>query len=218
MGECLLVFCYTKIGLHFAQTPRARSNGTGKVKIDVRIKMVTAEDVIEIYKKLSTNGIQVWLTGGWGIDALLGRQTRPHKDLDVIMLLDDMVRMTELLSMNGYELDVLWSENRMARDMNGNETATAFVLKDAEEREFDAHALTMDDQGNGMPAWDEAEDFIFKRADLEGLGTVAGFTVRCITPESQIVCHSGYELPEKQLKDLDLLHEKFGVGYPGGLA
>ena len=112
--------------------------------------MVAAEDVIEIYEKLSTNGIQVWLTGGWGIDALLGRQTRPHKDLDVIMLLDDMLRMRELLSMDGYELDVLWSENRTAIDTNDNETATAFVLKDAEGREFDAHAITLDDRGNGI--------------------------------------------------------------------
>ena len=127
--------------------------------------MVAAEDVIEIYEKLSTNGIQVWLTGGWGIDALLGRQTRPHKDLDVIMLLDDMLRMRELLSMDGYELDVLWSENRTAIDTNDNETATAFVLKDAEGREFDAHAITLVDRGNGIPAWDEAEDFIFKRED-----------------------------------------------------
>lgn len=176
--------------------------------------MVTAEDVIKIYKRLSTNGIQVWLTGGWGIDALLGRQTRLHKDLDVIMLLDDMVRMRELLSSDGYELDVLWSENRMVRDTNGNETATALVLKDTEGREFDAHAITIDVQGNGIPAWDEAEDFMFKKEDLEGLGMVAGFAIQCITPECQIYCHAGYELPEKQLKDLDLLHGKFNVGYP----
>ena len=52
--------------------------------------MVRAEDVISIYKRLLTNGFQVWMTGGWGIDALLGEQTRPHKDLDLIILLDDV--------------------------------------------------------------------------------------------------------------------------------
>jgi hypothetical protein len=45
--------------------------------------MVRAEDVIRIHQSLSVNGIQVWLTGGWGIDALLGEQTRQHKDLDI---------------------------------------------------------------------------------------------------------------------------------------
>jgi lincosamide nucleotidyltransferase A/C/D/E len=42
--------------------------------------MVSAQDVISIYQRLMAAGIQVWLTGGWGIDALLGEQTRPHKD------------------------------------------------------------------------------------------------------------------------------------------
>ena len=178
--------------------------------------MVTAEDVVEIYKKLSANGIKVWLTGGWGIDALLGKQSRPHKDLDVIMLLDDMIRMTELLSEDGYELDTLWSENRTAKDSKGNETATAFVLKDAEGREFDAHAMTIDEQGNGIPAWDEEENFIFTKEDLSGEGKISVCAVQCITPESQKVCHSGYEIPEKQIRDVELLHEKFRVGYPDG--
>ena len=59
--------------------------------------MMRAEDVIGICRLLEADGIQVWLTGGWGIDALLREQTRPHKDLDVIMLVDDVVRMRELL-------------------------------------------------------------------------------------------------------------------------
>jgi lincosamide nucleotidyltransferase A/C/D/E len=48
--------------------------------------MVRPEDDISIYKCLSTNSIQVWLLGGWGIDALLGQQTRPHKDIDLHIL------------------------------------------------------------------------------------------------------------------------------------
>ena len=175
--------------------------------------MVRAEDVISIYKCLLNNGIQVWLTGGWGIDALLGEQTRPHKDLDVIMLLDDVVRMRELLGRDDYRLKELWSENRWGVDARGFETATAFVLQDSEGREFDAHAMRLDDRGNGIPAW-EAEGFIFKRQDLAGEGMIAGFAVQCLTPEIQVLCHKGYELPEKQLSDLELLHEEFGVEYP----
>lgn len=55
--------------------------------------MVRAQDVISLYQLLLANGIQAWITGGWGIDALLGKQTRPHKDLDVIMLLNDLIWM-----------------------------------------------------------------------------------------------------------------------------
>ena len=73
------------------------------------------------------------------------------------------------------------------------------------------HAMRLDDQGNGIPAWEEAGGFIFKRQDLAGEGMIAGFAVKCLTPESQMLCHTGYELPDKQLRDLELLREKFGV-------
>jgi lincosamide nucleotidyltransferase A/C/D/E len=178
--------------------------------------MVRAEDVISIYQRLLDNGIQVWLTGGWGIDALLREQTRPHKDLDAIMLLDDVVRMRELLGCDGYGLKELWSENRWVVDAHGVETATAFVLQDSEGRELDAHAMRLDDRGNGLPAW-EAEGFVLKRQNLAGKGMISGFAVRCLSPEMQVLCHMGYELPDKQLRDLERLHEKFGVEYAGRL-
>jgi lincosamide nucleotidyltransferase A/C/D/E len=38
--------------------------------------MVSAEHVIGIIERLSVAGIGVWVCGGWGIDALLGRETR----------------------------------------------------------------------------------------------------------------------------------------------
>jgi lincosamide nucleotidyltransferase A/C/D/E len=177
--------------------------------------MVSAQDVIIIYRRLLDNGIQFWLTGGWGIDALLGEQTRPHKDLDVIVLLDDVVRMRELLSRDGYGLKELWSENRWVLDAHGIETATAFVLQDSGERELDVHAMRLDDQGNGVPAW-EGQRFVFRHQDLSGAGMIAGVAVRCLAPEMQVLCHTGYALPDKQLRDLELMHEKFGVEYPDG--
>jgi lincosamide nucleotidyltransferase A/C/D/E len=176
-------------------------------------EMVRAEDVIRICQRLLANGIRVWLSGGWGIDALLRQQTRPHKDLDVIMLLDDVVRMRELLSRAGYALKELWSENRWVADARGIETATAFVLQDAEGREIDAHAIRLDEQGNGVPAW-EGEGLVFERQDLAGEGMIAGFSVRCLAPEMQALCHTGYQLPDQQLRDLELLRERFGVEHP----
>ena len=173
-------------------------------------EVVSAEDVIIIYQRLLDNGIQVWLSGGWGIDALLGEQTRPHKDLDVIMLLDDVARMRELLGQDGYGLEELWSENRWAVDAHGTEIPTAFVLQDAEGRQLDAHAMQLDDQGNGVSAW-EGERIAFERQDLASPGTIAGVTVRCLSPNMQVLLHMGYELPDKQLRDLELLREKLGV-------
>ncbi len=173
--------------------------------------MVSAEDAIKIYRLLAANDIPIWLTGGWGIDALLGEQTRPHKDLDVLMLLDDVVRLRELLGRDGYQLHELWSENQTVVDGHGNKTATAFVLQDADGRQFDAHALRLDENGNGIPAWADAEDFKFSRQDLSGQGTIDGVPVPCISAESQVICHTGYDLPAVQKQDMVLLCEKFDL-------
>ena len=171
--------------------------------------MVTSEDVLLILRRLSANHIRVWLTGGWGIDALLGDQTRPHKDLDILMLLDDVARMQELLAHEGYALHELWSENRWVPDAHGTEVATAFVLQDAEGRQVDAHALRFDDRGNGIPAWEDDNGLLFREAALAGQGAIVGITVPCLSPEMQATCHTGYDLPEYQLSDMQRLHERF---------
>lgn len=177
--------------------------------------MVSAEEAIGIYQRLIAEGIQIWLTGGWGIDALLQEQTRPHKDLDIIMLVEDVSRMRELLAREGYQLEKLWPENRWVRDISGVDTPTAFVLQDLASHQVDAHAMRMDDQGNGIPAWCNEEGLIFEMEDLAGCGVIAGVEVGCLTPEMQVVCHTGYDLPDYQKHDVKRLHLRFDVGYPG---
>jgi lincosamide nucleotidyltransferase A/C/D/E len=176
--------------------------------------MVSPEEALHIYKLLAHNGIPIWLSGGWGIDALLGEHTRPHKDLDVIMLLDDMIRVEEILKAEGYISKILWEENRWDFDSQGERTATAFYLQAPDGREFDTHALRIDQHGNGIPAWQAPEDFIFSKADLAGVGTINAFPVQCISAASQMKCHAGYELPQKHLRDLERLHERFDLPLP----
>ena len=175
--------------------------------------MVRVEDVISICQSMTANNMQVWLTGGWGIDALLQEHTRPHKDLDLIMLVDDIARMQDLLKRDGYCLNQFWSENRWVIDSDGNEIPTGFVLQDSEGCEVDVHAMRLDDRGNGVPAWANDEGLVFKREDLAGEGVIGKFTVRCLSPEMQMSCHTGYDLPDEQLRDLELLRERFGVEY-----
>jgi lincosamide nucleotidyltransferase A/C/D/E len=40
---------------------------------------IDAADASRIVGQLEAAGLVVWLDGGWGVDALLGRQTRPHR-------------------------------------------------------------------------------------------------------------------------------------------
>jgi hypothetical protein len=54
----------------------------------------------------------------------------------------------------------------------------------------------------------------FSAEDLSGEGTIAGVPVRCLSVEMQFRGHTGYELPERQIPDLELLRERFGVEQP----
>jgi lincosamide nucleotidyltransferase A/C/D/E len=46
---------------------------------------MTPGDVIAVVQTLESAGVVFWLDGGRGVDALLGRQTRPHGDLDLAL-------------------------------------------------------------------------------------------------------------------------------------
>jgi len=85
-------------------------------------------------------------------------------------------------------------------------------------RELDAHALRLDQQGNGIIAWEKREEFMYSPQDLAGKGMVAGLPVQCVSAENQMVCHTGYQLPDYQWRDLEQLHEKFGIGFPAELS
>ena len=43
---------------------------------------MTNAEVARIVAYLESAGIRIWLDGGWGVDALVGEETRPHSDLD----------------------------------------------------------------------------------------------------------------------------------------
>ena len=47
--------------------------------------MVRIVDACEIIQFALQNGIKVYLDGGWGVDALLCRETRIHNDIDLFV-------------------------------------------------------------------------------------------------------------------------------------
>ncbi len=186
----------------------------------------TAEDVIELYSGLRAEGVRVWVDGGWGIDALLGRQTRPHKDFDAIAAFEDLPALTQLLDSRGFALKLIWEENRWApssellaligRAHPAVEAATAFVLEDGSGRELDFHIVRFDEHGHWVPAWDS--DLIFPPEAFAGVGTIGGTRVRCLSAEMQMRTHTGYAPKESDIHDLRLLHDRFGIDYPEEVA
>lgn len=154
-------------------------------------------DVMEVLHFLADNGILVWVDGGWGVDALLGEQTRPHADLDIALQHKDVPKLRELLEERGYR-DVPRDDTR---DCN-------FVLGDDAGHLVDVHSYTLDSHGKcvfGLP---------YPADSLTGTGTINGYPVRCISAQWMVNFHTGYELDENDYHDVLALSRRFGIAMP----
>jgi lincosamide nucleotidyltransferase A/C/D/E len=167
---------------------------------------MTAADVISLYTELEDLKIKIWVDGGWGVDALLGEQTRPHQDLDIGVQQKDVPRLRQLLQERGYR-DIKLEE---ARPWN-------FVLGDQNGREIDLHVIVLDDHGNGLYGPAERGE-MYPAASLTGTGSIHGRIVRCISPEWMVRFHSGYRLQEKDFQDVSALCKKFRIELPEAFA
>jgi lincosamide nucleotidyltransferase A/C/D/E len=164
--------------------------------------LTTSADVIDLYTSLKNLGAQIWIDGGWGVDALLERQTRPHKDLDIAIQEKDVPTLRQFLEARGYKE----IKTEQARPHN-------FVLGDDKGHELDVHVIVLDDKGDGI--YGPAENGqVYPAASLTGKGRIEDFEVACISPEWAIKFHSGYELKGKDFQDVSALCEKFGIELP----
>ncbi len=158
---------------------------------------MTAEDVIDIVRLLSRNHIDVYIDGGWGVDALLGEQTRIHSDLDIAIEHKNVAHIRALLEARGFK-DVPRDDTR---DCN-------FVLGDDQGRQIDIHSYTFDSAGNHVYGVEYPSD------SLNGSGLVNGYPVKCISPEWMVKFHTGYQLDENDYHDVKALCQRFGIEIP----
>jgi lincosamide nucleotidyltransferase A/C/D/E len=157
-----------------------------------------APSLIRIVDRLEQEKIDVWLDGGWGVDALLGLVTREHDDLDLVAELQHSERIIELLGGLGYELVA-------------GAPPKSFVLVDEIGRQVDVHPVTFDAEGGGVYQMEGGREWVYPAEGFAGQGSVEGRTVRCLSPEVQVLVHAGYELTEKDYRELYLLRDRFGV-------
>ena len=68
--------------------------------VDAHKSQMPAWAVREVVDWLHQARIRVWLDGGWGVDALLGRETRPHHDVDIIVSVSDVPKLLEVYGTN----------------------------------------------------------------------------------------------------------------------
>jgi lincosamide nucleotidyltransferase A/C/D/E len=160
-----------------------------------------AEEVARILGALEDAAVTVWLDGGWGVDALLGEQVREHDDLDLVVELSASSMLTEVLASLGY--------THVAGDL-----PSSYVLVDDVGRQVDVHPVTFDEEGGGVYRMEDGRDWTYPAEGFSGRGRVGGLSVLCLSPATQVLVHSGYELTAKDYVELRLLHERFGVELP----
>ncbi len=158
--------------------------------------------VLEIIAILERASIRAWLDGGWGVDALLGEQTRDHHDLDLIIHSDDMPKLKDALTTVGFQIQP-------------GATSTNCVLSDKRGREVDIHPIEFDENGFGIFDMPDGRRWPFPPRAFAGLGRVGSRQVRCLSADAQVQCHEqGYEPAEKDLHDMERLQNRFGVVLP----
>lgn len=168
-----------------------------------------ATDVISLYESLRAANAPVWLMGGWGVDALVGRQTRQHHDVDVLVAVTDLERLRIRLIELEFTLKYVWDDEvRWVADeawISPLEQPTAFVYGHSDGREVDVHVVRLSDLGGVEKLWNVP--YAFTVDSLRGTGVLEGHQVRCLSREMQQRAHTGYALPAHHLQDVQLLDE-----------
>lgn len=165
--------------------------------------MVNASDVVELLGRLEAQGINVWLNGGWGVDALLGHQSREHEDLDITISAGDRAAYTAAMEAAGFRT------HRVDNAFN-------WVLIDGRGRSVDVHLVDFSEtifDGAGVAVYGPA-GLPFEVGSLEGRGVIADKPVKCETAEFQVRGHTTYAPDETDYRDVLALCRAFDIELP----
>lgn len=147
-------------------------------------------DALEILDLLDYAGVPWWLAGGWGVDALVGRQTRRHKDLDVVVPSDHVDAALAALRAGGFR------HRKTSADGSHHHVPGALMpqrelLQDGATRTVDLHPVEL---GTWLDTVGITDPFT--------TGTIQGRAVGCLSVEAQRAAHTGFELSAEHLVDL----------------
>ncbi len=157
---------------------------------------MSAEKAVELYNLFKDNDVEVWVDGGWGVDALLEEQTREHADLDIALDHKDEAKMKELLGQRSYKVV-----------QTNDKSDWVYVFGDGQSQ-IDVHVFGFDEAGNNIYGTK------YPRESLTGTGKINGQTVRCTSPEWMVQFHTRYEISDADRHDVKALCAKFGIQLP----
>lgn len=165
---------------------------------------VLAPRLLQLLDVLAAAGVQVWLDGGWGVDALLGAQHREHGDADLVVRTSDLDRLRQALVPHGFAV----AEDHLP---------TRLVLRTEVDEQIDLHPVVFDERGDGwqVGASPDGSDCRYP-ADQFTTGTVDGWTVPCLGPQVQLAHHTGYPPRAHDVQDVRRLTARYGLAMPPG--
>ena len=160
-----------------------------------------AEEVLAVVDWLEARGAVHVITGGWAVDALVGRATRPHRDLDVIVEAGACDGLARWLRGRGYEVVVDWLPIRveLRRGRCG----------------VDLHPMKVNGRGDGVQAGFGTQVFEHRAADRTR-GSIGGRRVVVATAARLMELHQGYEPRPEDLHDIALLRRLLQSDEPTG--
>ncbi len=167
-------------------------------------RVTSSDEALAVLEALAAAGVTVWVAGGWGVDALVGEQTRPHGDLDLVVPREQSPLAAARLETLGYRLAV-------------DERPTRFVLRGPGGAEVDVHPIELRDDGSALLPGPAGIVFVFPPGSLEGAGCIAGRAVRCLTVQHQLTVHRGYDPRPHDVLDIARLQgllDRDGRGDP----
>lgn len=157
-----------------------------------------ASEVLILVGALDDLGVVCWLDGGWGVDSLLGEQTREHSDLDLVVGRGDVDRVVGHLTSQGYEVIRDW-------------LPTSIAFRDRAGREVDLHPVDLTAEGGGDQVLQDGSTWHYS-APVEGV--IGGRSVLCAPPRDQLLMHRGYDPRPVDLVDVRRIAERFALRAP----
>lgn len=160
--------------------------------------MMTASDVLSVLAVLRRADADVWIGGGWGVDALVGEQTRPHRDLDLMHRAEQEPAVVTALAGAGFAETL---DRRPVR----------FVVTDPRGHELDLHPLSFAADGSAVQSSPDPDRPFRYPASSFTTGTIEGTVVRCLSAAQQVHFHQGYEPADHDRHDMAQLRRAFGI-------
>lgn len=165
--------------------------------VHARMVTVRAPDVLVVVTALRHAGVDAWLAGGWAVDAIVGKETRRHGDLDLLVSEDSLDGVATCLTGLGYRLF-------LQQDFgSGQWMPIRLLFRDPLGRSVDVHPVRLAE--GALQAVHGPADRSLPLAESLAVGRLDGQEVACLSPSAQLAFKSGYEWDGDDVRDAVLL-------------